>query len=339
MSSVAVVVLNYNGRAFIGPAIESILAQTHPDFHVVLVDDASTDGSAAYAAERWPQITVHALPANVGVTAAMNRGLAAARHGEFVALLNNDLELDPEWLRRATAALEADPGLASVSGKMLRYDDRSTIDAAGDQLLPSGVALNRGAGETDAGQYDERAEVFSACAGAALYRRSALEQVGGFDEDLVAYLEDVDWGFRARLQGWRALYVPEAVAFHMGGATTSRRKGFFARLQRRNHLIVMIKNVPAGRLARWLPLVVAYQVAWFAASVRDGLGVEHLRAWRDFGRALPGVLRKRRTVQRSVRVDAAELDRAMGLGLPEGRLAALALQLAPQFVSRRRARR
>lgn len=334
MTRVAVVILNYNGRALLETVLASVHAQTFRDFEAVLVDDASSDGSVEWVRERFPDVTVRALDANVGVTAAMNRGVDATDH-ELVALLNNDLELAPEFLERAVAALDADRGLGSVTGKMLRFDDRTTIDAAGDLLLPSGVALNRGAGETDTGQYDEPAEVFSACGGAVLYRRAALEQVGPFDETLVAYLEDVDWGFRARLHGWGARYVPGAVCFHMGGATTSQRRGYFAQLQRRNHLVVMTKNLPGPLLMRWLPLIVAYQLAWFAASVRDGLVREHLRAWRDFARMLPAVLRGRRAARRDD-VDLEALERAFRLGLPDGRAAALALQLAP-MLSRRRA--
>lgn len=333
---VAVVVLNYEGRELLDVVLPSILAQTYGDFDVIVVDDASTDGSAAYVSGRWPQAHVVALERNVGVTAAMNRGVDAS-DAELVALLNNDLELDRDWLAQMVAALDADPRRAAVTGKLLRFDRRDVIDATGDMLVPSGAALNRGAGEVDRGQYDASTEVFSACGGAALYRASALREVGPFDEALVAYLEDVDWGFRARLQGWTAGYVPGAVAFHMGGATTSRRRGLFGRLQRRNHLAVLLKDHPRPLSA--LPLALLYQLAWLGASVRDGMAIEHLRAWSGLARMLPGVMRRRRAVQARRRVPASEIDRALRLELPSGRLERVAIQLAPDVVRRRRIRR
>ncbi len=337
MASVAAVVLNYEGRELLDVVLPSLLAQTARGVEVIVVDDASRDGSVAHVRDTWPQVRVVALERNVGVTAAMNRGMAAAGDAEYVALLNNDLELDRGWIAAAAAALDADPRLGSVTGKMLRYDDRSMIDATGDMLLPSGAALNRGAGERDHGQYGDADEVFSACGGAAMYRRAALEAVGPFDEALVAYLEDVDWGYRSRLQGWTAGYVPGAVCFHMGGATTSRRKGLFGRLQRRNHLAVLLKDDP--RPLKRLPLALLYQLAWFAASVRDGMAVEHLRAWGMLARMLPGILRRRRAVQATRRVPVAELERAQRLGLPPGRADAVLIQLAPDVMRRRLAAR
>ena len=330
MPRVAAVVLNHNGRDLLDVVLPSLLAQTL-EADAVVVDDASTDGSVAHLAERYPDVRVVALRDNVGVTAAMNRGLAAT-DADVVALLNNDLELDPRFLERAVAALEADPKAGSVSARMLRFDARDRIDAAGDQLLPSGAAVNRGAGRPDGPPFDVSAEVFSACGGAAVYRRAALDAVGPFDESLVAYLEDVDWGFRARLQGWHATYAPDAIAFHMGGATTGRRRGHFGTLQRRNHLVVMVKDDP--RIVRRLPLVLAYQAAWFAASVRDGLAREHLRAWVAFARMLPAVLRARRAVQATRTAPVAEVERALRLGLPRGRAKRLAVQLAPQAARR-----
>jgi GT2 family glycosyltransferase len=331
VARVTVIVLNYNGRELLDIAVPTVLSQTYQDREVVIVDNGSGDGSPEHIAERWPDVRVVALPQNVGVTPALNRGVDAT-DTELVALLNNDLELDPEWLANSVAALDADPAAAAVAGKMLRFRDRDRFDAAGDALLPSGAALNRGAGQRDTGQFDTPGEVFCACGGAAVYRRAAFAQVGPFDEDLLAYMEDVDWGFRARLMGWRTRYAPAAVAYHMGGATTSKQPARYGRLQRRNHLVVMVKNTP--RLARRLPMILLYQLAWFAASARDGMLRVHLGAWKDFATVLPAVLRKRRAIQASRTVSAAEIERALRLDLPAGRGRALLLQVAPVAAGR-----
>ena len=335
MPAAALVVLNYEGRDLLDVALPSMLAQDHPDFEVILVDDGSRDDSVAHVRERWPEVRVVALERNVGVTAAMNRGLAAT-DAAFVALLNNDVELDAGWLAATIAVLDGDPSCAAATGKMLRFDRRDVIDAAGDLYLASGAALNRGAGEPDDGRFDVPEEVFGGCAGATLYRGAALADVGPFDEALVAYLEDVDWSLRARLRGWTVRYTPDARCYHMGGATTGRRPGRFAMLQRRNHLVLVAKNWPRHQLLSFGWLVVAYQLVWLLASVRDRRGVEHVRAWAAFARALPAVLTKRRGIQSSLRIAPPELNRAMHLGLPSSRAAVLALELAPEVARRPR---
>src|SRR5436190_24280141 len=215
--SVTALVLSYNGRELLDVALPTLLAQTYPDLAVTVIDNGSTDGTGGYVRERWPEVEVLRLESNIGVAAALNRGIEGA-DGELVALLNNDIELEPPWLARLVDDLKQHPQAASASGKMLRFDQRDVIDAAGDGMRWSGAGFGRGVGELDRGQYDRAEEVFSACAGAALYRRAALYDVGPFDEDFFAYLEDVDWGLRSQLRGFTSRYVPGAVAYHMRGA-------------------------------------------------------------------------------------------------------------------------
>ena len=174
---VSVVIPTWNGRALLDVALESLERQSLAPLEVIVVDNGSTDGTPEHLHERWPRVEVLDLPANVGFAAGVNRGLERAR-GQFIALINNDIELHSDCLRKLATGLEHDPGAASAASKMLRFDDRSVIDATGDTLRWSGIALQRGQGELDAGQYDRPERVFSACAGAALYRRSAFEEVG-----------------------------------------------------------------------------------------------------------------------------------------------------------------
>jgi len=316
--SVSVVIPTWNGRAMLDLALVSLERQSLAPLEVIVVDNGSTDGTVEWLRERRPRVEVVALEENAGFAAGVNRGLERAR-GEYVALVNNDVELDPDFLRELAAGLERDPGAASAASKMLRFDDREVIDATGDTLRWSGIALQRGQGERDRGQYDRPERVFSACAGAALYRRSALDEVGDFDEAFFAYLEDVDWGFRAQLAGHGCAYVPTAVAYHVGSAST-RREGrldpFFYGLPRRNDVWLVLKNYPAGALARYAPLVLVNHLGLVYVAVRDGMAQAHWAALRAAAAGLPRVLRQRRAIQSRRRVGRRELETLVTRGRP-----------------------
>jgi hypothetical protein len=308
---VTAVVLTYNGRELLDIVLPTLLGQTYRDLMVVVVDDASTDGTIAHVRGRWPSVRLVETPVNRGVAAALNRGLEAAGGSEYVALLNNDLELQPDWLELLVGVLDAHPEAASATGKLLNFHRRDEIDAAGDLMRWSGAPDQRGHGELDRGQYDSPQAVFSPCAGAALYRRRAFDDVGTFDEDFVAYLEDIDWGFRAQLAGYTSRYEPRAVAYHVGGATTSREPARYVALRRRNQILVVVKNYPAAALLRHAPALLLHQGGWIVASIRERTLRRHLGALGCAARALPKMLPKRRAIQRARRVTVAELDAVM----------------------------
>jgi GT2 family glycosyltransferase len=304
---VSVVIPTWNGREYLDVVLPSLRAQTHGDFQVVVVDNGSADGTAEHVRAAYPEVRVVELGSNQGFAAAVNRGIAAA-DGEHVAVVNNDLELDPRWLQCMVAALRDHPEAGSATGKMLFYDRRHVIDGAGDFTSWYAVSAPRGRGEADRGQYDQPEAVFSACGGAALYRRAALDAVGLFDEDFFAYAEDVDWGFRAQLAGWTCRYQPEAVAFHMGGATSARVPNLSRYLFFRNTLSMVAKNWPAPALARNAHRLVLFFLKSVMASIRGRWFVALLRATRDAFAQMPRTLRKRRAVQRSRRVGIAYLN-------------------------------
>src|ERR1039458_5230115 len=216
-----VVVLNYNGRPLLQVMLASLALQTFESFAVVVVDNGSSDDSLDYLETHWPAVKVLALAENVGVTAALNAALRAAA-SEYVALFNNDMELDPDCLGEMMRELLRHPEAGSATPKMLDFTERALLDGAGDVLSWRGGGRRRGHEERDVGQYDRAEEVFGPCGGAALYRRSALEKVGGFDEAYFAYYEDIDWAFRAQLLGFRCRYVPSAILYHRGSATLGR---------------------------------------------------------------------------------------------------------------------
>jgi GT2 family glycosyltransferase len=307
---VTVAVVNYNGRRFLETVLSSLARQTVQGFHVHVVDDASTDDAGQYVEREWPDVRWVAATENRGITATMVRAVESART-EYVAVLNNDVELDPRWLEELLKALEAHPRTAAVEGKTLEFGRRTHLDGAGDRMRRNGYPDRRGQGEPDDGRFDAAGEVFAVSGTAALFRRAAFDDVGPYDVELRAYYEDVDWGFRARLRGWTARYTPKAIAYHMGSATVGRAPGPYTTLIIRNQILVLVKDMPWTLALRWAPRILWFQVSWLPRNARAGIGRHHVRALGQVVRALPGFLRKRREIQRRRVASSAELARIM----------------------------
>lgn len=307
---VTVAIVNYNGRRFLETLLPSLAGQTAQGFAVCVVDDASTDDARAYVEREWPAVRWLGAAENRGITATMARAVASAET-EFVAVLNNDLELHPRWLEALLAELRPRPRAAAAEGKTLEFDRRTHLDGTGDLMRRNGYPDRRGQGEPDDGRLDEVGEVFAVSGTAALFRRAAFDDVGPFDVDLRAYYEDVDWGFRARLRGWTAWYVPRAVAYHMGSATVGRAPGPFTSLIIRNQILVLLKNLPWPLAVRWAPRILWFQLTWLPRNVRAGIGRHHLRALVAVARALPSFLGKRRAIQRGRSASLRDLARVI----------------------------
>lgn len=257
---VSVVIINWNGRRYLQDCLASLQAQTFTDFEVILVDNGSTDGSAEWMASRFPQVHLIRNKDNVGFAAGNNQAIRASQ-AEFIATLNNDTRVEPDWLAELTAVAEGDSMVGMCASKMLFADRPAMINSTGIDLDPVGIAWDRRGGEPDDRSEPEPVEVFGPCAGAALYRRAMLDQIGLFDESFFAYLEDVDLAWRARLAGWRCLYVPTARVYHVHSATAVEGSPFKNRLLGRNKVWTIAKNYPASRLLLYLPLILLYDLA------------------------------------------------------------------------------
>jgi GT2 family glycosyltransferase len=308
-TGVTVAILNYDGRHMLEVVVPSVLAARGAEAaRVLVIDNGSSDDSVEYMRSTWPTVEVLEIAANIGVAAALNRAVEAAR-SEFVLLLNNDVELERDCIEELLAALLGDPHAAVAQAKLLDFTRRELLDGTGDTYSWAGIAHRRGQGEFDTGQYDERQDVFGACGAAAMYRRSVLGEVGGFDEQFFAICEDVDWSFRARLAGYGCRYVPGAVVYHIGSASLGPRVSEFTLYHNwRNQLWVIAKNYPAAALLRHLPDLLAGVAASIYVAVRHRcLGVL-LRAWRDALAGLPAVREKRRAIQRARRAGMGELE-------------------------------
>ncbi|MHB0856227.1 MAG: glycosyltransferase family 2 protein [Anaerolineae bacterium] len=304
---VSVIIPNYNGLGVLPDCLEALGRQSHSPDEVIVVDDASTDGSVAWVRSAHAGVSVLALPANGGFCVAANAGLRAA-HGELLALLNNDTVADPHWLRELVAALGARPEVAFCASKMLFHDRPERINSAGLFLRADGVGRDRGFGQLDGPAFGRPREVFGASGGAAIYRRALLDQVGLLDEDLVAYGEDLDLSFRARLQGHRCLFVPTAIVYHRLGATYGVESPTKVRLSSRNMPLVLLKSMPGALLLRHAPRLLAVQAYQVLHFFRTGRGGSVLRGKLDALAALGRTLRKRRVIQRNRVLTAAEVE-------------------------------
>jgi GT2 family glycosyltransferase len=310
--SVTAVVLTYNGRELLEIVLPSLAAQTCPGLKLLVVDNGSRDDSLEYLASAWPDVEVVAIPDNVGVTKALNRGLEAAAGADYVALFNNDMEMEPDCLSELVRALEEHPEAGSAGAKLVDFHRRDVLDGTGDTLRWTGLATRRGHGEPNDGRYSEAEAVFGACGGAALYRRTTLEQIGLLDDSFFAFSEDVDWALRAQLAGWTCRYVPSAVVYHMGSATIGRGLSDFTAYHLwRNAIWMIVKNYPAEALIRRAPALAFGFGLNMAAAWWEGKLDVWRRAMRDAGKGLPGALRRRRAVQRTRRSSLDELDRVI----------------------------
>jgi GT2 family glycosyltransferase len=299
---VTVVIPNWNTQRFLGPCLNSLRRQTFEDFETILVDSGSTDDSLSFVAENFPTVRTIALGENRGFSGAVNAGIKASET-EYVALLNNDTEQDPRWLEALVRAAEAHPEAGLFTSKQIDFADRRLLDGAGDALRLSGLPYRLGHGEPDLGQYDRATFVFGACAAAALYRRSVLDNVGLFDEDFFAYCEDGDLSFRAQLAGYRCLYAPEAIIYHVGSASTGgKRSATATRLGTRNGLCLLVKNLPAPLVPGFLPFVLAGQLSRLVVTASTSTLRAHLQGLAEALILMPRMLRKRREIQGRRRV-------------------------------------
>jgi len=306
---VSIVIVNWNGRQFLDACLDAVAAQQGVNAETILVDNGSTDGSAAYVSERYPWVRVLALTENRGFAGGNNAGVREAR-GRFVALLNNDTVADPGWLKTLLSA--ADDSVLTTS-RVVYMHDRRVIDSAGDGMLRWGGAFKRHHGDTVDAAMESR-DVFGVCGAACLVAKRVFEELGGFDEHLFISHEDVDLSYRARLRGYRCRYVADAVVAHHGSSTLGRVSAFAVYHGQRNLEWVYLKNTPISLLLRTLPGHLVYVAAAAAHFARAGLLGTFVRAKLAALAGIPRVLRQRAAVQRARRVDATaiaiHLDRA-----------------------------
>jgi GT2 family glycosyltransferase len=301
--TVGLVIVTYNAAAYIGRALAAVAAQTRPPDEVVIIDNASSDGTSGVieqATAGW-SIPVRVVPggSNLGFAVANNRGVALLPHSDFIALLNPDAFPEPGWLSALLAAAEAHPEAGSFASRLMLDGKPGQLDGAGDVCHVSGLVWRHGHDrpERDVPEASRSGPVFAACAAAALYRREDWVRLGGLDERFFCYVEDVDLGFRLQLAGRTCFYVADAVVHHLGSASSGAGSGFAVYHGHRNLEWLFLKNMPGPLLWRYLPLhLVTWPLllAWFTAR---GRGWSFVRAKWDAVGGMREAWRARTAVQ------------------------------------------
>jgi len=320
---ISVVIVNWNGKHHLGECLDSLLAQSVGGVEIILVDNGSQDGSAEYVRERYRAVRVVSLPENIGFAGGNNAGIRIAS-GKYIALLNNDTRVDPEWMPSLLKEAESSsPVVGMWASKILSYDNPDIIDNVGLLMYPDGLGRGKGRLEKDEGQYDQTAEAFfpSGCAG--LYRKEMLDKIGLFDEEFFAYADDVDLGLRARLAGWHCIYVPSAKVYHKYSASSSAHSPFKAFLVERNRIWVLLKYYPLEMVLVspfWTltRLLVHLYGALTGKGASGRFSEQHsvlhamailLKAWSSALSALSGIVRQRRAFSKLRRIGRRELYR------------------------------
>ena len=277
-----------------------------------MVDNGSTDNSLDSVKSQWCDLhlVVERLNENLGFAVANNIGARLAR-GKYLALLNADAFPEPDWLEQLLKAAENNPQFTFFASRQIQANTPELLDGTGDAYHVSGLAWRQNYNRPAAENGTQPGEVFSACAAAALYSRDDFLKVGGFDEDYFSYFEDVDLSFRLRLTGGRCLYVPQAVVYHVGSASTGNDSDFSIYHGYRNLVWTFFKDMPASLFWIYLPrhiLMIVYKSAVFLIRRKRSI---ILKSQIDAFLALPAVLRKRKKVQQMRTVSSREIRRVM----------------------------
>ena len=313
---VSIIIPSFSGCHWLVPCLRALLAQTYSAHEIVVVDNGSTDGSIELVTTQFPQARLICYQTNRGFAAAINAGVCATA-APLIATLNNDTVVDVHWLQRLVEASSADERIGMVASKMLFVEPAGIINSAGINIDRAGIAWDRLGGQRDDVSDNKIVDVFGACAGAALYRRAMFDDIGLFDEDFFAYMEDVDLAWRAQLAGWRAVYAPTARVTHWHSATSIEGSPFKSRLLGRNKVWLIAKNYPSPYLWFYLPLIGIYDLAavCYALCVRRELAPLQGRLLGLWG--LPRFWMKRQLTQAMRRVpSAAVLARMAPLSNP-----------------------
>lgn len=274
---VSIIIPNYNGEKFLGSCLESISKQSFKKFEVIIIDNASTDNSIDIIEKYKDILDIYLIKnnENIGFAKAVNMGIKYAKK-KYVFLLNNDVKLDSKIIEKLYNCITKNQNIFSVQSKMIQYHNRDKIDDAGDEYTILGWTCKTGNNKSSK-LFNEPREIFSSCAGAAIYRKDILEKIGLFDENFFAYMEDVDIGYRARIHGYQNVYCPDAICYHVGSATTgSKYNEFKIKLAARNNIYVPYKNMPLPQIIVNLPfLFIGFLIKWIFFSFK-GYGKVYL---------------------------------------------------------------
>jgi len=312
----SIVIVTWNSEKYIQTCLDHLSGQTYKNFEAIVVDNGSTDNilDGSILKDRNFDLQIHRMSRNLGFAAANNIGVKLAR-GSWILLLNADAFPEPDWLEKMLEAAQQNPQYNFFTSRQVQYDNPQLLDGAGDEYHVSGLAWRRGYNQSSSNHGLHQREVFGACAAAAMYRREDFLAIGGLDEDYFSYFEDVDLSFRLRLAGGRCLYVPQAVIFHVGSASTGKLSDFVIYHGHRNLVWTYIKNMPAGYFWRYLPVHLLMNAYFLVSFTLKGRGRAIVKAKWDAIKYIPAVIRKRTAAQRLIKIEPREIYKLMSTGL------------------------
>lgn len=319
---ISVVIVNWNSSHYLDRCISSLKGQSYPNFEVIVVDNGSTDDSVSLIKDKYGDFArLICLKKNLGFGKGINIGINASQ-GEFIAILNNDAEADPHWLKELLKGFRMHKNVGMCASKILLYNRRNVIDKVGHLIYKDGLNKGRGAMEEDLGQYNSIEEVFSADGCAAMYKKAMLEEIGLFDEDFFAYGEDAEIGMRGRMFGWKCIYMPTAIVYHIHSGTYGIYSPLKVFLVERNRLWLAIKLFPLKLLIK-SPYYTFLRFIWNTYSLISGQGAAAqftkeyskgklflilVRAYLSGLAGLPKILKKRVEIQMKKKVSKTEIE-------------------------------
>lgn len=295
---VSIIIVNWNGKKYLRNCLTSVFNQTYPNYEVMLVDNGSTDDSVEYTKKNFPITKIIQNKKNIGLTAATNKAIEQC-NGKYIVTLDNDTKVEPKWLEELVRVGELDDCIGSCQSKVLLLKDPKVIDAVGISIAKKGGTIREGYGLKDGEEYNQTKKVLGAST-AVLYKKKMLDQIGLFDDDFFAYYEDVDFALRARLAGWKCMYVPKAIVYHIHSATLGKSSPFKLYLLTRNEYYYKIKNLPTSILVRFSmtrPIAVALRILGFIKNKEFRLIRPYLRGNFDALKNIPKMLKKRKKIK------------------------------------------
>jgi GT2 family glycosyltransferase len=311
VKTIAIVIPSLHRPDLTARCIESVQRQTVPAelWKIVVVENEARADSIL--PDPLPRNTMRIeLPVNEGTTNSINRGMAAVP-SPYVLLLNNDVELESDYLANKLATMEADETLGFATGKLLRADDHGVLDGAGDAMTLAGASYRRGHLDADTGQFDQPRALFSGGGAAVLYRSKAFLLSGALDADFFAYFDDLDLAFRVHLLGYHGVYVPSAKAYHVGSATFGNLSPRVFEYITRNQLFVLTKDYPPAMFRELVPRIVLYQFMWLGMAAKSGNLAAYLRGLRGAMRGRKRMKQKHRELMAKRTIDDEQLLRLM----------------------------
>jgi GT2 family glycosyltransferase len=303
----SVIIPNWNGEDYISECLDSLKNQTIKNFEVIVVDNGSTDNSLQIIKSKYPDVIVKKLSYNTGFAVAVNKGIKMSK-AKYVVLMNNDTYADKNWLKELVEAMEKTK-YGFAASKMLFYDRRTHINTAGDELTKYGWAKQMGYGEKDGASFLKNKEIFSASGGSVIILRGLFKEVGYFDEKFFAYLEDVDWCFRAQLMGHKGLFAPKSKIYHHVSATTKRLSTFGEYLTVRNTLAMIYKNFPPKLKRKYFFYIIYAQIARLFMDLNIKRGLSCLRGQIGFLLMIPKLKNDRKMLISKCVVDVEYIDK------------------------------